>query len=330
MISLWSNEFNIPLSLLKDEAILGRLIAQHPERWKVEKSVGQLRGGFIGEKRIRYYINLLNENHLRVLHAIRLPGSNSAFQMDYLLITEKVIIILEVKYLSGTIYVGDPLQQCIRVKENGEKERLKDPLSQVQHQRLQLVRWLQTYFPTSIPVDYLIVNTHPNGIIKVEDPNSEYVEKFFAEERFPQKYYELTSSYSKPILAVEQIHKLVNLLKHRNTELDSNPLNPYDIEPHELLRGIKCPLCQKLSVNKVKRKWMCSLCESSSFHYHKQAIKDYFLIFNQPISNQACKDWLSIESRDVVKRILTGMDLKAIGRSHQTRYYPRDMSFFRS
>jgi len=328
---MWSNEIQIPLSLLKDEAILGRMSTQDPLRWKVEKSVGQLRGGYIGEKSMRYYINLLQENNIRVLHSIRLPGSNSAFQMDYLLITNKVLIILEVKYLSGTIYVGDPLQQCIQVKEDGKVERLKDPLTQVKLHREQLMKWLQNHFPQQLPIDYLIVNTHPSGIIKVEDPTSEYVEKFFAEERFPHKFQELTSFYSKSVLTLEQMHKLANLLKLKNTELDSNPLKPYNIQPHDILKGIMCPYCQKFSVRKVRKMWRCTVCGAASRFFHHQAIKDYFLIFNQPISNKECRDWLCNQSSDVAKRVLTNLDLKPLGRTRNTRrYYPRDNSFFRS
>jgi len=171
------NHIQIPLAVLRDEALLGRILTHHPKREDIKISLGQNWAGYRGEKSMRYYINLLNENNIRVLHAMRFPGKNTAFQIDYLLITEKVIIILEVKNLSGTITVGDPLQQCIQTDENGKEKRLKDPLTQVKLQRDHLKRWLQKHFP-QVPIDYLIVNTHPSAIIRVVDPSSEYVEKF--------------------------------------------------------------------------------------------------------------------------------------------------------
>jgi len=324
------NDIQTPLNILKDEALLDRVETRHPKRDFIEDCLGQNRAGYKGEKRIRYYINLLNEHNLQVLHSIRLPGYNTAFQMDYLLITQKGLIILEVKYLSGTITVGDPLQQCIQTDENGKERRIKDPLTQVKQHRLQLIKWLQKHFPHQIPVDYLIVNTHPSGIIRVVDPKSEYVEKFFAEERFPHKFQELVSSYSQTVLSPNMIHQLVNLLKQKNTELDSTPLKRYNILPHEVLKGIMCPHCNKLSVKKGKKKWGCTLCGATSSDLPRQAIKDYFLIFNKPISNKECRDWLCIQSPDVVKRLLSNMDLKVIGKGKNTRYYPRDNSFLRA
>jgi len=124
--------------------------------------------------------------------------------------------------------------------------------------------------------------------------------------------------------------KLANLLKQNHSELDSTPLKTHNIQPHEILKGIMCPHCQNLSVSKVRRKWVCTICRTSSSKLHHQAIKDYFLIFNQPISNKECREWLCIQSSDVAKRILTNMDLKTIGKGKSTKYYPHAPSFFRS
>lgn len=322
-------DLKVPLHILKAEAILRWIPHHHPRRNLIESDLRQDRAGFVGEKSARYYINMLNDPHVRVLHGVRLPGDSSAFQIDYLFISPHVILILEVKHISGTITVGDPFNQCLRKDDHGEIERLKDPLSQVQIHRRQLIRWLKKNSPTSIPIEYLIVNTHPKAIIQVVNPQSEYVDKYFTEERLPHKLQEVTSKYSREHLTSQKIDELTTLIHKKSNDLNKDILEKYNVKPTELVRGVKCPHCQNTIMKRQYGKWKCSKCQYSSKDAHLHALKDYFLLFNKPISNKICREWLGLKSRHVAQRLLKKMDLIEKGNRKGAIYYPPDSSFFR-
>ena len=68
----------------------------------------------------------------------------------------------------------------------------------------------------------------------------------------------------------------------------------------------------------------CTKCNKKSKDAHIRALRDYCLLFNETISNKEAREFLSVPSADVMKRILTSMGLQTVGNTRSIKYnlYP--------
>src|SRR5699024_1198294 len=98
------------------------------------------RAGFSGEKQLDYRLSFLS-NDFKVLPDIRLRHPIGAFQMDALVLTRKVLFILESKYLNGLIEYRGDVRQLVQNYE-GREQTYKDPILQANIQQKQLEKWL--------------------------------------------------------------------------------------------------------------------------------------------------------------------------------------------
>src|SRR5699024_9078489 len=124
-----------PLLLKKYEALLSRLGRNAAVEQEYQKYVK----GFEGEQEIAYHLRQLNDR-FTILHDVYLnpPG----VQMDYLILTERAIYIIEVKNLAGTITFDLTLDQLIR-HHHGTESGFKNPITQAERQKEQLHLWLE-------------------------------------------------------------------------------------------------------------------------------------------------------------------------------------------
>ncbi|RBP91363.1 hypothetical protein DFO70_108145 [Cytobacillus firmus] len=67
-------------------------------------------------------------------------------------------------------------------------------------------------------------------------------------------------------------------------------------------------------------RWICSACKHLSKDGHIQSLQDYSLLIDQSISNAQAKEYLGIESRDTVKRLLQSVSGKKEGVRRETKY----------
>ncbi|WP_174612846.1 nuclease-related domain-containing protein [Virgibacillus ihumii] len=85
--------------------------------------------------------------------------------MDNLINSRQLILINEVKNISGTV-IYDEFGQAIRIKENGKEENFGNHLEQVNLQHFRLLRLMKDYNLPAIPIEKLITYSNPNTIIK--------------------------------------------------------------------------------------------------------------------------------------------------------------------
>lgn len=78
----------------------------------------------------------------------------------------------------------------------------------------------------------------------------------------------------------------------------------YKIEHADLHKGIHCENCGQFGMQKQKKGWYCNECQHISPHAHVQALRDYYMLIGDTITNRDCRYFLHIDSPDVAKRIL--------------------------
>lgn len=158
------------IELWQLEALYRRLSPLHPLKDTIRKDIIKMKKGARGEKEVEYPLGFLNEDQYLILHNLRLHDQNGFFQIDTIVITEKYILILEVKNWYGTIVFYEN-GQVIRIGDDGDEEGFPNPIPQVKLQQHRLRKWLNLYTTSYIPLDFLVVISFPSTIIKSAPSN---------------------------------------------------------------------------------------------------------------------------------------------------------------
>lgn len=117
-------------------ALQHRLPTRHERYPQIQKKVRNEFAGFHGEKRLLYPLSKF-PSYCKVLPNIRLNFYSNHFQMDFILISSKFILILESKYYSDDLLFDETVHQVIQTK--GEEFKVfEDPVLQAEEQAFQL------------------------------------------------------------------------------------------------------------------------------------------------------------------------------------------------
>ena len=131
----------IPRSILKLQVLLRRLPPHHPQISLIIEELKKRTAGYKGECSLDFPLGFLEQN-FDIFHDLRLEDQSRFFQIDTLLITQKMCLIIEVKNIAGTIYFDPIFRQLIRTKD-GKETAFPYPITQLERQELQLKEWFQ-------------------------------------------------------------------------------------------------------------------------------------------------------------------------------------------
>lgn len=159
----------IPIRILKLEALLRRLPLNHFQRAEIEKELARRYAGYRGEQSLDYYIAQIPQKDMLIFQDLRLPLSkDSFFQLDVLLLSPQLFIILEAKNIGGTICIDE--NQLLRILDDKE-ESFTNPIQQVENQQYHLGNSINTHTNIKLPNTSFVVMTNSSAIIK---PNPNY------------------------------------------------------------------------------------------------------------------------------------------------------------
>lgn len=306
-------ELSKSLKIKSLEALLRRIPPSHPKRINIEEDLGKLKAGFRGEKSMEYLLKFLQNDKYMIFHNLRLPGiGDTFFEIDLLLVTTRFILINEIKNLAGTVYFDDRHEQMTRTL-NDKEEYFPNPIIQVGLQLRQLQSWLEKNKFPSIPIYRLVVMTNSSVIIK-SSPSYVIASKIVIHsESFLTRVEEFEKQSQKEVLTEKQIKALSRLFLRQNTKLKSNYLEIYELSEADLLKGVCCPKCNNLPMDRELGKWKCKHCSHSSKDAHLSSIKDYYLLISPTITNKQLRSFINIPSVFTASRLLASMKLPKFG-----------------
>ncbi|MHC0038183.1 nuclease-related domain-containing protein [Pseudoneobacillus sp. C159] len=305
-----------PRILAKIEALKPRINPNHPKLDIMNRDYASFKAGFQGEKKVDYYLSLLDQDKFDIYQGIRLFNGKTYYQIDALVTSNNFIITDEIKNLTGTIIYDKKNNQFTQ-----NEKPITNPFSQVKLQKLQFVDWLQTYKFSPIPIDFLI--TMANPATKIESPfgtpdnywnlgyGYDLIEKIQVFER----------SFKKEAIPLKERKRLRKLLLKYHTPLDIDILSKYEISITEVKPGVQCPLCLTIPMIHTYGTWECLICHHKSKNAHIKAVQDYFLIFGPTITNQQFREFTLIQSRQLASRLLAEMNLTHTGINKGRVYY---------
>ncbi|OLN24135.1 hypothetical protein BTO30_01605 [Domibacillus antri] len=276
----------------KLESLDRRLIK--PSR-EVKEEIARCAAGFEGERKLLYYLSEIN-GPIRILHDIRLPFPNgfAHFQIDTLVITRSLLLIIDAKHFSGHLIFDRNTRQLIRGQQTFE-----DPITQVLRHKRGLEHWLDK----PVPILPVVALTHPN--VRMEMTPSDSADQSFImyAQEIPAKLDEFLHQ-KNPILTEKEVHLLANRLQFYHKPYDPDVVTQFRICPEQLQQGIQCFQCKQWSVKRVKRKWICFNCGAALKDPHLPALKDYVRLFGVRTVNRQMREFTGIESASAVKKLL--------------------------
>lgn len=310
----------LPIKIHKLEALLRRLSEKHPNRSRIEKEYMKRMTGYKGELSLEYYLSFLDKNYY-IFHDLRLKGRKYFFQMDVLILTSKYILIIESKNISGTLIFDKEYNQLIRVS-NGVEEGFQDPILQVKHQEYQLKQWLIDQFKLELPLESVVVITKPNAIIKKEGGEQNSKLKVIKASNLIFEIEKLSNQNNdNKKISNKQLSQLSNALILHDKPNNPNILKEFNIQTKEILTGVYCDFCKKLSMIRAKGKWCCPYCQKTSKHAHLQALKDYYYLIGPSITNQNFRTFTNLKSRTTSYKLLSSLNYKFSGKTSSTTYH---------
>lgn len=291
-----------------------RLPISHPMHKNMQKKAKNKAAGDIGEEVV-----------MRELAKLRLPYSFNAYhnvslyaekliQIDILIVTPHYALILEVKNFKDTVEITTNPSQMVQTLANGVKNVSRSPESQVEDYIYQLTQFFKQ-FNINLPVlgavvfafeTLHIINSSNRTTILLQNDLLNYLRAIKTQ---------------KPHLNVTQLERIKNLILQKNKDYQPFPLSDYySIDPKDLITGVICENCTYIGIKKVKRRWICPKCSSTSQTAHQHTIKEYFLIARKTLSNKECRQFLHLNNNHEATRIMKKANLTKIGNSSSTKY----------
>lgn len=311
-----------PLKLFKFEALFRRIALEHPKRQIASELYAKSMAGYRGERSLDFPLSFLTEQKYHIFHDLRLYDGTHFFQIDCLLLSSNFMIIIEVKNIIGTLIFDSIFNQLIRINDNKDETAFSSPVVQVNRQVEQLQKWLKLQKFPSMPIVPLVIIGNDKSVIKSTEKEksqslSQFVLPYYV---LPEKIKELEERHTTHLLTDECHRTLSNQLLLQDTPLEFNILQCFHIPESDLIKGIQCTNCKLFSMHRTYGTWVCNRCMATSKNAHLHALRDYYLLINNTISNRQMNDFLNINSPHITKHLLNSLCFKTIGTNKGRKY----------
>lgn len=309
-----------PVKIQKLEVLKKRLLPTHVKMKEIEKELAKTTAGYKGEKSLLYYLSFLPEEEYMILHDLRLTIDNrNYFQIDILILSQYIILILEVKNISGKITFDETYHQLIR-QFNDIEEVFPDPVLQVNHQKYQLIRYLNKKKIVDIPIETQVVMTNNSALLRNQNNSRKYLDTIMRSSELITKVEYYKQKYKAPIFTMKDLRKVAKSLLKDHIPSEFNIFHMFELDSNDICKGVFCTNCGCYPLKRVRGTWYCGECNFSSRNAHLETFNDYKLLFGTTITNKQTRDFLQISSPSTTYKILASMKLPQIGHGKSTSY----------
>lgn len=313
---------SVPEKIILLKILKRRLPISHPKRPFIEQELYRREAGFWGEKEVDKKLERIDQNKYTIFSDLRLSNGSNFFQMDTLILSTTFALIIEAKTISGTLYFDLKNHQFYRINDDGKKEGFSDPVSQARSHQQQLKEWLLNHKLPTIPIDFLVIICKPNSIFHISPHEHSYAQKISGIAGLTWEIDKLSEFYQDEIINEKDLKKISKTILKSHTPLSYEILPQYNISKSELLTGVHCPDCEFLPLIYQTGKWYCPKCRKHFKDAHREALNDYFLLFNSTITNSEYRKFLHINNPDMVTKMLREMNFVVSG-SNKGRVYSK-------
>lgn len=287
---------------------------------EISSELARRLAGFKGEQSLMYYLHQLPEKEYFIFHNLRLQLGDFYFQMDFLILTTRFALILETKNIVGTLFFDSEFGQLIRLKD-GEENGFQDPITQVRRQQEMLRKWISKHGGWLIPVEYFVVVSNPSSIIRTNPGKAHLFRQVIHGDKLPNRISNLSLKFTSEVLDQREVKKLSRLLLKAHKPQEFDVLGRFGLCEADIIRGVRCGSCGKLGMERRYGHWCCLSCGHKDADAHVTALKDYFYLVKQTITNKEFRKFTLLESPDVALRLLNKLNLTHTGKNKDRVYH---------
>ncbi|MFS0861207.1 nuclease-related domain-containing protein [Fredinandcohnia sp. 179-A 10B2 NHS] len=312
----------IPYRIIIDEVLLRRLTHGHNKLSVINEDLLNRRKGFKGEQNIDYYLQRMNKQYYMVFHDLRLTIGHATFQIDTLLLSRFLALIIEIKNFSGILTFDTKSNQFTRTYNN-EESGFKNPISQASEHRELFINWLHSNNIFNLPVEYVVGISEPSTLIKALPGSESIYQKVLHFDHLKSKISNFEGKYIKPVLDTNTLNQLSEELCQSHLPFrPKDPLSIYGLKKKEIIKGVACLTCSFIPLQRTYGRWYCPRCKCFSTNAHNLSLLDYFVIVNPTITNKQAREFLRHDNRKSMHRLLTSSGLHFTGENKGRLYYP--------
>lgn len=305
-----------PEIILKLQALNRRLDPTHSKQPRILQDLIKRKRGYTGEQNLDKYLEYLPKKDYLFLCDLKLVADHLIFQIDTLVLTPYLIVIIESKNFFGTLFFDQHTKQMLRTYK-GETEAFPDPITQTHRQKIQLLHWFQENKIRPAPVETLVSIGDPSTILQTNPDKHAIFQKILQAEQIPERIQQLEKQSKDKILSPYMLQRISECLLAQLQPTDATDiLEKCQIPPTELLQGVRCPSCTHIPIHRTHGNWYCPRCHQPNQKAHQQTIRDQ-LHLTTSLSNKQCRRLLQLNSINTTTRLLNGMGLstKGIGKT---------------
>lgn len=296
--------------------LLARLSPNNPRYQEISEKAYRIQAGYAGEVKVdRYLESTIFPEKVTILTDVQLPISNNFFvQIDTLIISPTMITLLEIKNITGTLtYISNP-PHFERTIEGTKAIVIDCPIMQLNNNRSGINIWLaRNGFPPVTEAFIVLANSKTSVKDATNDMRIMYAKHL--------PYYFRTREKGEVILCEKKLRLLVTKIRSEEAIYNPYPLcEKNGINPNEIKRGYICDTCAQLLQRKTLKTWYCPTCKIEVKEPYEQALRDWFMLIKNTISNEECRKFLGLKDKYAANYILKKYPLKRLGRSTTTRY----------
>lgn len=296
--------FSTPFDTNQLISLNRRVIPTHYMRPRILKDYNLAIAGLYGEKEVYFYLKHLPSGHYFILHNIRLKDATGYFQMDYIIISVKFILILEVKNYSGKVYFNKFNQLELIKSDQIENEVFQNPITQVERHQLLLQNWLLNHLFLDIPVYSYVIFSSPTTLIQSDASHSDIHKKIISGSNLVPTILQLANQEQKHHLTFNDIKSISSLLIDSHSPYKINIEKKYRVYYNDLIKGIHCPNCSSIPLEKNNKVWFCQNCDYVGPNNYTQSLNDYYYLISEEITNKEARDFLQIHSPSTMRYLL--------------------------
>ncbi|WP_175988687.1 nuclease-related domain-containing protein [Bacillus sp. Marseille-Q1617] len=314
---MFLRERPVPKIILYNEASLKRLHPLSDLRPKIEEGLLKAWAGYNGECKVDRQLSTIDDKDIYIINDLCIPVGNTYFQIDSLILTKYVLLILEIKNISGHLDISNEFGQLKRTL-NGEVSAFASPIAQCEKYRIHLSGVLKKMKIPVIPIEFLVVFTNPTSILTASSSDTKVLEKTVKIESLLPKIHNLLNIFHTPHLSDKELKRLSKLLLREHKPF---PINKIELD---FTKGVQCTNCKEFSMIRKQASWFCLKCSYFDKNAHVRAINDYFLLIAPTITNKQARDFLEISSPRTAQYLLNSMNLIQYGYGKGTYYKSPD------
>ncbi|MBA2175114.1 NERD domain-containing protein [Halobacillus locisalis] len=285
------------------EALGGRIHPDHPCSGEITEQILKYDAGFSGESMTDQFLAYLPP-HFKLSQNVSLHDGIQHFQMDALLSNQHFLLNLEVKNYKGALTFDLEHRQLFRQVDD-RHDVFPDPFLQIEHQSIQLNRWLQRFDFPPIPIYSLVVLSNPySSYITTGEDRDGLKKKIVRAKGLPSVVSHVSKAFTHPVWTTHQVEAFVDLIQKEHSEYKRDTLQKYQVLESDLIRGVRCPSCSQLALKRKRDHWFCQHCEGKSQDAHYGLLREMALLFGREVTVRNFMNFALLDSRKVAWRLL--------------------------